>query len=447
MKHTSKHRQNTMGHRRKLVTGLACMSAAATVATGGLTQVASASSNSVITFWEFQTDTPSINAFKASIKSFEASHPGITVKMDIVPWAEQAQKLTTALATGTEPDVSMMGNDIVAQYVAEHQLLPLDLTNTKNVSAGDRLYYHLNGKWWAVPLIDETRAVMYNKALFKTAGISAPPSTWSQMLADAKTIKAKTGKIGWLAPMAKNDYDTVQIFMSVYLGYGARYLKGPAGGSKWPQTSCGFNTTKFKTALNLYASDFKSGLDYPDATVEQMSQMLPAEYDTGKAGMVIGNPSDYFELKSTNPKVFAQTGVAPIPAGPAGRFGFLGGWPLVVWKSAANQGVAKQAEEFAQYVGTSGGGDVALGKATGLIPANVQAAKQAPWNSGGLGVFAKQIASDAFPYQYPHSEIPQMGALETDTVQTAVQSVALGTDSVQQATTTLCNSVNTSLGK
>ena len=411
----------------------------ATIGAGGLAQAASASSKQVVTFWEFQTDTPSIDAFKASIASFDASHPGITVQMQIVPWSEQAQKLTTALATGGEPDVSMMGNDIVAEFVAEHQLLPLNLTNTKNISPGDSLYYHLNGQWWAVPLIDETRAVLYNETIFKAADINGPPSTWAQMVADAQQIKTKTGDIGWLAPMAKNDYDTVQIFMSVYLGYGARYLTA--------QGACGFNTPQFKQALTLYTSVFKNGLDYPDATVDQSSQYFNSEFVTGKAGMVISDPSSYYELKTTNPKLFADIGVAPIPAGPAGRYGFLGGWPLVVWKAAASQGVQKAAEEFAEYVGSGGGGDTALGKATGLIPANVSAAKQAPWSTGGLAIFAKQIATDAFPYQYPHAEIPQMGALETDTVQTAVQSVALGTSSVSQATTALCQAINTAVGK
>jgi multiple sugar transport system substrate-binding protein len=411
----------------------------ATIGGAGLTQAASASSKEVVNFWEFQTDSPSINAFKASIAGFEASHPGITVQMSIVPWSEQAQKLTTALATGGEPDVSMMGNDIVAEFVAEHQLLPLNLTNTANISPGDSLYYHLDGKWWAVPLIDETRALAYNKTIFQAAGITTPPSTWAQMVADAKQIKTKTGDIGWLAPMAKNDYDTVQIFMSVYLGYGARYLTA--------QGACGFNTPQFKQALTLYTSVFKDGLDYPDATVDQASQYFNSEFVTGKAGMMIIDPGSYYELKTTNPKLFADIGVAPVPAGPAGRFGFLGGWPLVVWKSAASQGVEKAAEEFAEYVGSGGGGDIALGKATGLVPANVSAAKGAPWNSGGLAVFAKQIATDAYPYQYPHSEIPQMGALETDTVQTAVQSVALGSSSVTQATNALCQAINTAVGK
>lgn len=407
--------------------------------TGGITApAASASANQVVTFWEFQTDNPSIDAFKASVASFDASHPGIKVQMSIVPWAEQAQKLTTALATGSLPDVSMLGNDIVAEFAAEHELLPLKLTDTADITPGDKLYYHLDGQWYGVPLVDETRGVIYNKAIFKAAGITSPPSTFAQMLTDAKQIKAKTGSIPIVLPEASNVYNTVQNFMSFYLGYGAHYLQ--ANGA------CGFNTSQFMKALTLYTSFYKDGLDSPDATVDPEST-LEAIFTADQAGMILDNSSFYYELKATNPTLFSKLGVAPIPAGPDGRFGFDGGWPLVVWKSAATGGVQNAAEEFAEYVGTGGGGDIALAKATGLIPANIAAAKGAPWNSGALAVFAKQVATDAYPYQYPAPEIPQMGALETDTVQTAVQSVALGTATVQAATQTLCKAINTATGK
>ncbi len=407
--------------------------------TGGvIAPAASASGRQVVTFWEFQTDTPSINAFKASIKSFEATHPGITVEMSIVPWSEQAQKLTTGLATGGLPDVSMLGNDIVAEFVAEHELLPLQLTDTADVTPGDKLYYHLDGQWYAVPLVDETRALIYNKSIFKAAGITSAPSTFAQLLTDAQTIKAKTSSTPIVLPEANNVYNTVQNFMSFYLGYGAHYLN--ANGS------CGFDTPQFMKALTLYASFYKKGLDSADAAVDPEST-LEAIFTAGQAGMIIDGPSFYYELQATNPTLFKELGVVPIPAGPAGRFGFDGGWPLVVWKSAASGGVQAAAEEFAEYVGTGGGGDIALAKATGLIPANITAAKSAPWNSGLLSVFTKQVSDDAYPYQYPAPEIPQMGALETDTVQTAVQSVALGTATVPAATKTLCAAINTATGK
>ena len=412
------------------LTAAACSSSGSPAATG--------SSRQTVTFWEFNTDAPTVDAFKASIASFEASHPNITVQMSIVPWAEQSQKLTTAIATGGLPDVSMLGNDVVAQYVSERELLPVRLTDTADITAGDKLYYYLQGSWWGVPMIDETRAVIYNKTLFQAAGISSPPTTFAQMKADAQAIKSKTGKIGWVLEEAQNDYNTIQDFMSVYLGYGARYLNADG--------SCGFSTPQFEQALTYYTSVYKDGLDSPDATVDTQPQ-LEAMFTAGNAGMIVDTPAFYYELKSTNPGLFSQLGVAPIPAGPAGRFGFLGGWPLVVWKSAAAGGVQQAATEFAEYLGSSGGGDTSLAKATGLIPANVAAARQAPWNSGGLAVFASQVMTDAYPYQYPMPEIPQMGQLETNTVQTAVQSVALGTASVSAATGTLCSAINSATGK
>ena len=50
----------------------------------------------------------------------------------------------------------MLGNDIVAEFAAEHELLPLKLTDTADITPGDKLYYHLDGQWYGVPLVDET---------------------------------------------------------------------------------------------------------------------------------------------------------------------------------------------------------------------------------------------------------------------------------------------------
>lgn len=83
-----------------------------------IAEAATPQAATAVTYWQFNTDTPSVNAWKKTIAGFEVANPSIKVNMQIVPWAEQAQKLTTAIATGTAPDISMMGNDVVAQYAA-----------------------------------------------------------------------------------------------------------------------------------------------------------------------------------------------------------------------------------------------------------------------------------------------------------------------------------------
>ena len=56
---------------------------------------------------------------------------------------------------------------------------------------------------------------------------------------------------------------------------------------------------------------------------------------------------------------------------------------------------------------------------------------------------ALQIAQ---PYQYPDAEIPEMGTLEVDAVQTAVQGVMLG-QSIDEATAALCERINSELAR
>jgi multiple sugar transport system substrate-binding protein len=54
---------------------------------------------------------------------------------------------------------------------------------------------------------------------------------------------------------------------------------------------------------------------------------------------------------------------------------------------------------------------------------------------------------DAKPYQFPSEAIPQMGQLEVDTIQKAVQAVALGQQSVDEATAQLCATIDEVLAR
>lgn len=45
-----------------------------------------------VTFWQFSTNPNDIEAWEGIIDAFEASHEGIDVVMEIVPWSEQQQR-------------------------------------------------------------------------------------------------------------------------------------------------------------------------------------------------------------------------------------------------------------------------------------------------------------------------------------------------------------------
>jgi multiple sugar transport system substrate-binding protein len=395
-----------------------------------------------VTFWEFSTDDPTVNAWKSVIASFEQANPNIAVNMQIVPWSEQQQKLTTAISTGGTPDISMMGNDVVAQYAAQGNLKPLDgymaqwsKDEGKDVTSdywpGDKLYYQYDGHYYAAPMVDETRQVLYRKDLLAKAGVDpAGIKTWDDLLNAATQIKQKVpNTIPWLAPMSK-DYTTVQTFMSVYLSYGAQMLSNG---------KCGFDTPQFKQALEWYTDVYKNKLSTPDALTYKGADVDSA-FESGQAAIIIDGPWVLAALKGK--PLAAQVGSVPIPAGPKGQFGFLGGWPLIIWKGTKH---ADAAAVFTHYAANPTQGLKQLATVSGLLPGRKSLVQQSPWTETPLSSFVKQMDS-SFPYQYPAQEIPQMGDIETETIQDAVQRVASGSASVDDSTKQLCSDINDKLG-
>ena len=398
-----------------------------------------------VTFWQFDTAQASIDAYKQAIKDFEKKNPTITVDMQIVPWADQQQKITTALASGSLPDVSMLGNDVVAQYAASGALAPLDsyvdqwskeegTDVKKDMYDGDISYYTYKGKLYGSPVADETRMLYYNKDFFAKAGLDPanPPTTWDEMETAAKKLKSVVS-VPWSAAMSKQ-YATVQLFMSVYLSYGASLFNDKG--------TCGFDTSEFKDALTWYTGIAKQGLTSPDAA-NQTGDDLANLFSNGKSAMLIDGPSRYNALKTENPDLFKNIGIAPIPAGPKGQFGFLGGWPLVLWNTSKEKDAAAK---WIHYATSPDGALSQIAQTSGILPGRKSLATKSPWTDAPYDAFAKQL-SQAYPYQYPAGPSPKMGEIETASIQTAVQQVATGALNVDDATKQLCSDINSILAK
>ena len=403
-----------------------------------------AQEQATVTFWEFNTEDFIINAWKQGIAAFEQANPDVKVNMEIVPWADQHQKLVTGLTGGNLPDVSMLGNNVVAEFQALDALQPLtqyfeqwsqeaghDITT--EIWPGDKLYYFLNNDWWASPVSEETRCLFYRKDLFQQAGIAEPPKTFAEARDIAK--KLTQGDVyGWGIP-GGIQYATIQTFMSVYLGYGARFLNDKG--------LCGFDSPEFRDALTYYTNLYTEDKITPPDTPTYGNQELEQQFQSGNLAMFVDGPWFWTALNEAKVPFLENVGIATIPAGPQGQFGFLGGWPLVMWKTAKNPDATWKWIKFATdpngYLGK-------LASTTGNLPGKKSIADQAPWNEPPLDVFLKQMEF-AYPYQYPAEEIPQMGSLEVDAVQTAVQSVMLGQASVDDATTALCDRINEVLSR
>lgn len=419
--------------------------ASAALAAPAIVDKAAAQDTTEVVFWQFSTDDFAIAAWNAAIADFESKNTDVKVKMEIVPWADQHQKLVTGLASGSLPDVSMLGNNVVAEFQALDALLPLTdfyaawseevgKDVTEDIWPGDKLYYFLEDNWWATPVAEETRCVYFRKDLMEAAGLTPEVPDTFEAMREAAMAMTKDDVYGLGIPGGIN-YGTLQTFMSVYLGYGARLLND--------EGMCGFDSQEFRDALtfytNLYVEDRVAPPDTPTYDNETLRQL----FIDGKIGMFVEGPSVYAAIQNSAPDILENVGIGQIPQGPAGRFGFLGGWPLVLWKTSKNP---EAAFRWMRYATDPDGALAELATAGGNIPGKRSLSDIEPWNAEPLNVFVEQMEI-AVPYQYPDDAISQMGTLEVDAVQTAVQNVMLGQATVDEATLALVERVNEVLSR
>ena len=78
-----------------------------------------------------------------------------------------------------------------------------------------------------MPTAAYAQALHYNRALFAQAGLdpNKPPTTWAEVVADAKQIAQKTGKAGY-AEMGKDDNTAGWILTTLAYSLGGRMETG-----------------------------------------------------------------------------------------------------------------------------------------------------------------------------------------------------------------------------
>ncbi|GAB1326450.1 ABC transporter substrate-binding protein [Streptomyces sennicomposti] len=188
---------------RAAAVGAVTMSLAlAASACGGGSSTGGGSNDSpkTLTYWASNQGT-SIEVDKKVLQpeldKFE-KQTGIKVKFEVVPWSDLLNRILTATTSGQGPDVLNIGNTWSASLQATGALLPWDAKNFGKIGGKDRFVDSALGSTGvqgqdpaAVPLYSMAYALYYNKKIFADAGISKPPATWDELVADGKKIQAK----------------------------------------------------------------------------------------------------------------------------------------------------------------------------------------------------------------------------------------------------------------
>lgn len=119
---------------------------------------------------------------------------GIKVKMETLAWADIHNKIVTAEAAHVAPaDVTEVDWSWVGQFAQAKWYTPLNTYMAPKYlsNAINRNVFTINHRLIAMPYNFGFKETTINMTDFKKAGITSIPRTWSQLLHDAKILKAK----------------------------------------------------------------------------------------------------------------------------------------------------------------------------------------------------------------------------------------------------------------
>jgi ABC-type glycerol-3-phosphate transport system substrate-binding protein len=153
--------------------------------------------NATLTYWYWaESDAPGANNWlKKEVALYEKAHP--KVKVNVV--TQSTDTLTSAFTTASQ---TKSGPDIATQWATLPTLTPawagatvpisdyVKKSEWQNwISTSENMW---EGKLWAMPQYLIGIPFVWNKQLFKKAGLNpnVGPKTWKDFLADAKKLKA-----------------------------------------------------------------------------------------------------------------------------------------------------------------------------------------------------------------------------------------------------------------
>lgn len=153
------------------------------------------SGTTTIEWWNISTIEPAKGVWAALAKKFEAQNPKVKIKIVQLENDAYKSKMTALTASGKLPDIfHTWGGGVLKQQVDAG--LIEDLTDRTKPWADGLLKaakapYLLDDKVYGIPFDIGMIGFWYNKALFKQAGVSTPPTTWSDFLDAVGKLKAK----------------------------------------------------------------------------------------------------------------------------------------------------------------------------------------------------------------------------------------------------------------
>ncbi|MDQ0470696.1 ABC transporter substrate-binding protein [Labrys wisconsinensis] len=296
-------------------------------------------------------DRPGYRAIIKLLPEFEKA-TGIKINYEIVPYENTREK--EVLNFNSQGDLSIALVDLVwiGEFAENGWIQPIDkfagdasITDPNlNLKGFFPLLLDAFGTWggvtYGLPFDNYSGLLFYNKCMLKDAGFDKPPQTWDELMNvyAPKLTNPEKKQYGYALQSLRGETQSADSFM--------RFL-WPFGGSLLDKS---FHS-------NLMSKESQEGLANRQKLMKDMPPGI-VSWDHAEAvnGLAQGQVAMITEWSAFYPtltdpktsKIGDCLGVAPEPAGPAGRLPALGGFSLAV-ASQAPEAEQKAAWIFIQW--------------------------------------------------------------------------------------------------
>ncbi|GAA3738085.1 sugar ABC transporter substrate-binding protein [Leifsonia bigeumensis] len=261
---------------------------------------------------------------------------GTKVEVVAIPWDGIDERLTTAVASGSGPDIVQIGLSKLRTFADAGALLPLDgelaahpglaSENFADGVAGSATA--VAGKIVSVPWVSDTRVLFTRTDILAENGIDSPPATWDELRTDAKTLAARgSGQYGYYIPQWDSPLPVVMTW-----DFGGNIIDADG--------NVNFDTPEFAEAVDLY-----TGL-YADGSVPTNSDFDQAQgFISGIAPMLVSGPYLAKAISDAAPELDGKWAVTTVPAASSGTSLFAGS-NMGVWYNSPRKDAALDLLEF-----------------------------------------------------------------------------------------------------
>jgi putative chitobiose transport system substrate-binding protein len=380
-----------------------------------------------VEFWTISLQPTFTDFFNGLIKTYESENKNVKIKWVDLPYDAIQQKLITASAGGTSPDVVNLNTQMALTLAGKNALVDLhkEATDEQKGIYIDTIYNStkIGESVYAFPWYASPSVMIYNKALFEKAGLTSTPKTYEEAFKLAKTMKDKTGAYMYVPE------ELTQILFLDDLDILSADKKKAA-----------FNNANTLGIINQYKPAVVSG-ELPKSNWGKWDNSLKL-FETGKLAIINSSGSSIARIKDEAPDVYKNIGIAQPMVGKAG-ISLNPLMNLVVPTASKNH---KEAIAFANFI-TNDANQLEFCKKVAIFPSTKKAAADSYFKSDSstLEGIARGICADTLP----KSADIALGVEKQGDIQTAINKIyeasIMGNTEPQKAISDVEAKVNTIL--